>query len=154
VDQVRSILTHPSKLLRKRSREVEAFTPEVGRLIEQMANAVQSANGSGLAAIQIGVAKRVIVLNCIGGRIVSFVNPRIVKAEGSIDSEESCLSLPGRTVRLKRYARVVVEHLRQHGQETLDAKDAEVAVALQHEIDHLNGVLIVDRQHWRALGAN
>lgn len=144
---IRPILRHPNKLLRKRSRDVTGWTSEVSDIVHDMVDTLLAANGSGLAAIQIGQPLRIIVLSCVGERIVTLVNPRIVKVSGHVRSNEGCLSLPGRWVKLDRYASVHVEHLRPHGLEILKADEAELAVAVQHEIDHLNGVLTVDRMH-------
>lgn len=144
---IRDVLTHPSKTLRKRSRLLDGFEPQVADVVRDMVDSVRERDGSGLAAIQIGQPIRVVVLNCTGNRVVTLVNPRIVDAAGIIEARETCLSLPSRWVKVQRYARVVVEHLRQHGTELLKADDPELAVALQHEIDHLNGVLVVDREH-------
>lgn len=124
-----------------------AFSSDVSALLQDMIDTMLASGASGLAAIQIGVPKRAIVLNGLGGRAIALVNPRILKSSGFVTSTESCLSIPGRRVRLERYASVTVEHLRQHGLETFEAREPDLAVALQHEIDHLNGVLIVDRAH-------
>ncbi len=139
------ILQHPSKLLRKRSREVKDWDTDLLALIGDLAETAASAGGSGLAAVQVGVPLRVLAIRCNDGGFISLVNPRIVKSSGRVSALESCLSVPTGQHRCERHARITVEHSKRSGVQTLEVGDPELAVAIQHELDHMNGVLIVDR---------
>jgi peptide deformylase len=140
----------PAKLLRRRSREVEDLAT-IGPLVIDMTDTLLERNGSGLSAIQVGAPLRIVVLSLLGGRTMTFVNPRILERSGSLMAQETCLSIPGQRHRLERSRFIKVEHLRPSGLEVLDVVDAELAVALQHECDHLNGVLTLDRRIFRNL---
>lgn len=143
---IRNIVQHPSKMLRKRSIETSLTAKLHQQQVQDAIDTVASIGGSGISLVQIGVPIRVIVLNCQGGRAVTLVNPRIIAmGPGKIIARETCVSTPGRWTRCERYSHVWVQHLRPSGLEVLDAEDPEVAVALQHEIDHLNGVMPFDR---------
>lgn len=130
-------------MLRKRSTELAELTG-LRDIVTDATETMLEMNGSGMALVQIGIPLRIVVLNC-GGRTVTLVNPIIVYQSGQVIAKELCLSLPGRVVEVQRYAHVRVEHLRPHGVDTINAEEPELAVALQHEIDHLNGVLTLDR---------
>lgn len=141
---IRTLLTHPNKLLRKRSRDVRLLSglrDIVGDAIDTMV----SMQGSGIALVQIGIPLRVIVINCLGGRTITLVNPRIIFTAGEVLARESCLSLPGQEIRVQRHEYIRIEHLKPHGLDVMDIPDPIFAVAVQHEIDHLNGVLTLDR---------
>lgn len=141
---VRKILAYGNEALRKKSRTVKKITDEEKRLLDDMALTMVNSKGLGLAAPQIGVNKRVIV--CLAGDdVLKLVNPRITRKKGSIVIKEGCLSFPGIFADIKRAREVEVYAYNEIGK-GLKIKAGELlARVLQHEIDHLNGILICDR---------
>ncbi len=140
------IRRYPDPVLRMQAREVETFDDDLRRLVERMTALMVDANGVGLAATQVGVLRRVCVIQRGEEEIVSLVNPRIVERDEELESDvEGCLSLQGIEVPVERYAAVTIEAKGSEGADLrleLEALDARVA---QHELDHLDGVLIIDR---------
>jgi len=133
-----------SPVLRQRSAEVEAFDDDLRKFIDDMFETMAAAKGVGLAANQVGVAKRVAVIDADGQRF-AMVNPRIVSSQGRDTAEEGCLSIPDVFGDVTRPAEVTLEALDRDGQPfRLDASGL-VARAIQHEIDHLDGILFLDR---------
>lgn len=141
------IRQYPDPALRMQARDVESFDDDLRRLIERMELLMEDANGAGLAATQVGVVRRVFVFVRAGeDGPVAVVNPRLVATSDELATdEEGCLSLQGIQVPVERPVRVTLEAVDQHGDEVrleLEGLDARVA---QHELDHLDGVLIIDR---------
>ena len=131
-------------VLRQRSTEVGAVTDDVQRLIDNMFDTMDAAKGVGLAANQVGVARRVAVIDAEGQRF-AMVNPVLLSAEGRSVAEEGCLSIPDIFGDVTRPERIVLEALDRDGRPfRLDAEGL-VARAVQHEVDHLDGILIWDR---------
>ena len=146
---VRAILTAPDPRLQAVSTDVEQVTDEVRALIADMADSMYAADGIGLAAIQIGVAKRVLVIDLDqrdGKRNPrAFINPKITWAsEETAVFEEGCLSVPEIWDDVERPARIRAEYLDENGEKQLLEADGMLATCLQHEMDHLNGVLFID----------
>lgn len=151
---IRDILTVPDPVLKQVSRDVEAVTDETRALIEDMLDSMYAANGIGLAAIQIGVPLRVIVMDLEWGRDESkpdhrapraFINPRITAhSEELAPYEEGCLSVPEVYDEVKRPARVTLSYLDRDGNPVVEEADGLFATCIQHEMDHLNGVLFID----------
>lgn len=138
------ILTFPNPLIRKKSAAVENITQETVETCAAMAEAMYRAKGVGLAAPQVGILQKIIAVD-IGDGLIKLINPRITLCEGAVKSEEGCLCLPRLTVDVKRYDKVQVKGFSVDGKElTFDAEDL-LARAFQHEIDHLDGLLIIDR---------
>jgi len=134
-------------VLRAAAQPVAKITPRIRRLIEDMFETMYAANGIGLAANQVGVLQRVIVIDLQrkGSKPLALVNPEIIADDGRQISNEGCLSCPGLTADVVRAACVTVSALDPQGKvQTIEA-DNLLAAALQHEIDHLNGVLFIDR---------
>ncbi|HEY8202975.1 MAG TPA: peptide deformylase, partial [Actinomycetota bacterium] len=130
-------------VLRQRAAEVTEVDDAVRKLIRDMRDTMRDAPGVGLAANQIGVLRRVIVWSYEGDE-GALVNPRIVSQEGAVEGDEACLSLPGLSYPVVRAQRVRVEGLDRKGRLTeLEAEDMTARI-LQHEIDHVNGVLFID----------
>ena len=130
-------------ILRQRSAEVGAVNDDVRRLIDDMFETMDAAKGVGLAANQVGIARRVAVIDAEGQRF-AMVNPRIVSSQGSDTAEEGCLSIPDVFGDVTRPAEVTLEALDRDGQPfRLDASGL-VARAIQHEIDHLDGIIFLD----------
>ena len=146
---VRPIVLYPDPVLRARALDVVEFGAELERLARDLADTMYAAPGVGLAACQVGVAQRVAVVDVAPGRVDSqlhvLVNPRIVEAEGLELGEEGCLSIPGLTDKVSRPRRVRVTARRLDGSEFELEGEGLLARALCHEIDHLDGVLFVDR---------
>ena len=141
------IYTYPDAILRAMAEPIEEIDEELQKLIESMAETMYSAPGIGLAANQVGVSKQIIVydLSPKGERSLSILmNPEIVQAEGEIVYEEACLSVIDYSAEVQRSARIKVKGVDQNGNPVdVEAEDLH-AICLQHEIDHLNGVLFID----------
>ncbi len=147
----REILIYPNELLKKKAERVEEFSEEIRNLANDMIETMYKRGGVGLAANQVGVLKRVIVIDLNSGkegqgrnRLV-LVNPEIISAEGEIVREEGCLSFPGLYKKVKRAAYVKVRAQNLDGEEFFVEGEELLARVLQHEIDHLNGIVFIDR---------
>jgi peptide deformylase len=146
---VLDIITFPSEFLRRKAAPVAAASAELDGLIENMKETLYAANGFGLAAPQVGESIRVVVYDETAGKEGKnpqvIINPEIVEEEGEQVVDEGCLSIPGEYVPVKRYLRVSVKALNENFEPlTIDAT-GQTARIMQHEIDHLNGVLFIDR---------
>jgi len=146
---VLEIRKFPHPILKKRSEAVGRIDEGVGKLIHDMRETMYEAGGIGLAACQVGVPRRVIVLDVSPmdpqHSFFALINPEIISEEGEIDHEEGCLSVPDCLEKVKRKEKVCVRGLSPEGMEMEIKGDGILAIALQHEIDHINGVLILDR---------
>jgi peptide deformylase len=145
-------MLYPDHFLLKKSRRVQEVTGEIRTLLEDMSETMYAAPGIGLAAPQVGVDLRAIVIDVnentdpASPRVLyKLLNPEIVGKSGSTDSEEGCLSIPEVRDTVKRAAEVVVEALDERGEPVTLEASGLLAVCLQHEIDHLDGVLFIDR---------
>lgn len=141
---LRSIREIGDELLRKKSKKVEKIDDRLQVLLDDMLETMYESNGVGLAAPQIGILKRVVVID-IGEGPVFLINPEIIKTEGSYIDEEGCLSIPGEQGEVERPYEVTVKALDRNGNEVVIEGEELMARALCHEIDHLNGVLFVDK---------
>ncbi|MFQ5868000.1 MAG: peptide deformylase [bacterium] len=139
-----TIRLYGDPVLRRKCREVEEMTGDVQKLIDNMAKLMHKNKGLGLAAPQVGMLKRVIIAD-VGDGLVSLVNPRILWRQGKEIMSEGCLSIPGINLEIKRSKEVIVEGLNKEGEKVQLGAVGLLARVLQHEIDHLDGVLIVDR---------
>ena len=132
-------------ILRKKSREVKEIDEKVLELIEDMKETMIKFDGVGIAAPQVGVLKRiVIVMN--GNKIVTLINPVITSREGEEIDVEGCLSVKKRTVEVKRPSKITVEALNEKGEKISFVAEHYYAREICHEVDHLDGILIVDRE--------
>ena len=145
---IRTILTYPNPELKKKSATVTAITDSVRELVQDMTDSMYAAPGVGLAAPQLGVHQRVIIIDISGKNeppdLIVAINPTIIHAEGDSYEEEGCLSVPDYAANVKRHARVIVKALDLNGAECTWKAEDLLAVAFQHEIDHLDGILFVD----------
>lgn len=145
---IRSILTYPNPELKKKSAPVTVINDAIRELVQDMAETMYDAPGIGLAAPQIGVHQRVIVIDVSAKdeppELIVAINPAIIHAEGEAYEEEGCLSVPHYAANVRRHARVIVKALDLEGVERTWRADDLLAIAFQHEIDHLDGVLFVD----------
>jgi len=139
-----TIKLYGDQVLRRKSQEVKEINEDIGKLIDNMARLMHRNKGLGLAAPQVGILKRVIVAD-VGDGLTSLVNPRIVWRQGRHIMSEGCLSVPGISLEIKRSQEVIVEGLNRDGEKIQLGAVGLLARVLQHEIDHLDGVLIVDR---------
>lgn len=139
-----TIVTHEDPSLREHAKLVPKITSNVLKLMDNMLDTMYSANGVGLAAPQIGVPKRVIVVD-VGEGPVKLVNPEVIERSGAIVEAEGCLSCLGITGDVERAVSVTVKGLSPDGKEVIIEATDYLARALQHEIDHLNGILFTDK---------
>ncbi len=145
---VLEIKKYPDPVLRNKSEEVKDLNGSMQKLIDDMIETMHEAPGIGLAAPQVGESLRLIVVDISqkegGHPLIVLVNPEIVEAEGRIDSEEGCLSVPNYYSTIKRHGKVLVKGLDRDGNPVEIEAEGLLARVLQHEIDHLNGVLFID----------
>ncbi|MBK8010767.1 MAG: peptide deformylase [Deltaproteobacteria bacterium] len=150
------ILTWPDKRLAAKSTNVDQVDDEIRKLIDDMFETMYFAEGVGLAAPQVGVTKRIIVVDCgvreseessplTAKEPLAIINPEVTIQDGKIAWEEGCLSVPGYTEEVERSAKVTVTGLDREGKPITIEAEGLLSVCLQHEIDHLEGVLFVDR---------
>ena len=136
-------------ILRKKAAPVTEFGEELGRLVEDLLDTMYAFDGIGLAALQIGLEQRVIVVDVSEARdrseAIALVNPEIVTSSGTMKGEEGCLSIPGVVAEVERAERVLVRGQHPSGEPAQMEADGLLARVLQHEIDHLNGILFIDR---------
>ena len=146
---VLEILKYPHPVLKKRCEAVGQIDEELRKLIDDMRETMYEARGVGLAACQVGVSRRVIVLDVSPmdpqHTFFALINPEIVSEEGEVDHEEGCLSVPDYLEKVKRKEKVCVRGVSLEGVEVEIRGDGILAIALQHEIDHIDGILILDR---------
>ncbi len=146
---IKPLIILPDPLLRQASKPIEQIDTEIQRLADDMLETMYDAPGIGLAAIQIGVPRRLLVIDVAREgeekKPLVFINPEIVASsdERSV-YEEGCLSIPDYYAEVERPARVTVKHLDRNGKEQLTDAEGLLATCVQHEIDHLNGVLFID----------
>jgi peptide deformylase len=146
---VRTILHYPDPLLREPGKRIEALTDELRELIDDMAETMYAAPGVGLAATQVGELWQIFVVDCAEEGQPSdlrvFVNPEIVAVEGKVTFDEGCLSFPGAREEIERAEKVRVRAQDREGKWFELEAEGLLAVAVQHEYDHLQGVLMIDR---------
>ena len=146
---IRQILTEPNKVLRQKSLNVDEVNQEIQKLMDDMLETMYAAPGIGLAAIQVGVPKRIIVLDIARKdepkKPMYFVNPEILeKSQNNSIYEEGCLSVPGQFAEIERPDRCHVKYLDYHGKPQEIKAEGMLATCIQHEIDHLEGILFID----------
>lgn len=142
---IRIIVKDPDPVLREKAKPVPKITPNIHKLLDDMADTMYDAEGVGLAAPQIGILKRVIVVD-VGddNGLIEVINPEIVSAEGEQLGPEGCLSIPGLRGDVNRSMKITVKGLDRNGEEIVITASEFLARAFQHEVDHLNGVLFTD----------
>jgi len=141
---IRNIREEDDEILRKISREVDVINGRIITLLKDMSETMYEANGVGLAAPQIGVLKRVVIID-VGEGLLELINPKLIKEAGEQIDVEGCLSIPGIYGEVKRPESVVVEALNIKGEKIVIEGEGLLARALCHEIDHLNGILFRDK---------
>lgn len=145
---IREIRLLGDPILRRTTATVERFDAELAAFLDDLVETMYGAEGVGLAAPQVGDPRRVTVIDVSEERdrsgVIELVNPRILRSTGTIESEEGCLSIPGVVETIERAAEVEVEYHDRHGELRVVAGSELLARALQHEIDHLEGILFID----------
>ncbi len=145
---VRTILHYPDKRLREKGKKIETFTAELRRLVDDMAETMYAAPGVGLAATQIGELLQLFIIDIADNDEPSdlrvFINPEILETTGEVTWPEGCLSFPGVTEDIDRAAHIRVRALDKNGKSFEIEADGLLAVAIQHEYDHLQGLLMID----------
>ncbi len=141
---IRNIRTLGDDILRKKSRPVEVIDERILTLLDDMAETMYESNGVGLAAPQIGILKRIVVID-VGEGLIELINPEIVEVEGNIKDLEGCLSVPGKYGYVVRPEKVTVTALNRDGDRITLQGEEMLAKAFCHEIDHLDGIVFVDK---------
>ena len=141
---IRNIRKLGDDILRKKCRPVEVIDEKILTLLDDMAETMYEANGVGLAAPQIGILKRIVVID-IGEGLIEFINPEIVSVEGNIKDTEGCLSVPGKYGYVVRPAKVKATALNRDGEKFTIEGEGMLAKAICHELDHLDGIVFVDK---------
>jgi peptide deformylase len=146
---VKQILPFGDPMLRKKAKPVAELNERTFKLLDDMAETLYAAKGAGLAAPQVGVLRRLVVMDC-GEGLIELINPEIIEMEGEQTGAEACLSFPGYYGIVKRANRVKVQSMNRKGEIATLEGEGYLARCMQHEIDHLNGVLFVDhvRDRW------
>jgi len=153
---VREVVIYPDKRLKQVSKEVETFDAELHELLDDMYDTMIARNGVGLAAIQVGIDKRALIINIPledkepeasqpRENTLEMINPVIIEADGKEKFQEGCLSVPGFYEDVERHKHVVVEYYDRFGKKHTIEDDDFLAIAMQHEIDHLDGKVFVER---------
>lgn len=152
---VRDIVIYPDKRLKLISKEVTVFDSELHILLDDMYDTMVSKNGVGLAAIQIGVAKRALIINLPDDDnedavqdkedTLEIINPVFIKKEGSCKHQEGCLSIPKVYEDIERAEHIVLEYQNRHGEKFTIDNNEFLAIALQHEVDHLDGKVFIEK---------
>lgn len=140
----RQIRLSGDEILRKKARPVKEITASTITLLEDMAETMYSSNGVGLAAPQVGVLRRLVVID-VGEGIIELINPEVVEKRGGVVGSEACLSVPGASADVERPEYVRVEAMDRNGNKITVEGEGLLAVALCHETDHLDGVLYIDK---------
>jgi len=153
---VREIVVYPDKRLKLISKKVTTFDSALHNLLDDLYDSMRESNGLGLAAIQVGVDKRVLIINIPlivnegeneqpKENTLEMINPVIVQRDGSEVSQEGCLSIPGVYEDIERAKHVVVEYMDRHGEKQSIESDDFLAIAMQHEMDHLDGKVFIEK---------
>ncbi len=146
---LRKILTEPDPILRKKCEPLEKVDTETKQLMDDMLETMYAAPGIGLAAIQVGILKRLVVIDISKGeeekKPVFLINPQIIhRSKKTSIYEEGCLSLPGQFAEIERPAECTLKYIDYNGKEKELKADGLLATCVQHEVDHLNGILFID----------
>ncbi|MCX8026377.1 MAG: peptide deformylase [Thermodesulfovibrionales bacterium] len=143
------IYTYPDDVLKERAEEVKDIDGSIKKLIDDMVETMHNASGIGLAANQVGVLKRIFICDISTKEkpfpLIVVINPELVYSDDKVESEEGCLSIPGCRMNIKRAKEVILKGYNQHGKQIEIGADGLLARAIQHEYDHLNGIVLFDK---------
>jgi len=137
------IVKEGDEILREKAKPVPKINSNILKLLDNMQETMRNANGVGLAAPQVGVPKRVIIVD-LDEELIELINPEIINSEGSQTDEEACLSIPGIKGTVPRHEKIVLTGLNRHGEMIEVEAEGLLARVFQHEVDHLDGVLFID----------
>jgi len=144
---LRNIVLEGDEILRKKCREVDAIDDRIRMILDDMIETMRSKNGMGIAAPQVGIMRRMFVIEHEPGEVIELINPRVLESSGVQTAEEGCLSVPGYVGTVERPEYIKVEALDRHGNR-IEHEGTEIkAVALAHEMDHLEGVIYTDKAY-------
>ena len=142
---LRNIRKEGDEILKKKSKDVDVIDEKIKELIKDMIDTMHKYDGVGLAAVQVGILKKIIVIDLYDEKpIIKLINPTILKTKGKQEVEEGCLSFPNKYVKVNRPAEVVVEALNENGKKIKITGTGLLAQAICHEMDHLNGIVLTD----------
>ena len=141
---IRNLVLIGDETLRKKSKKIEHIDQRILTLLDDMLDTLHDEGGAGIAAVQVGVLRRAVVID-MGSGIIKLINPELVSTEGEQEVTEGCLSIPGKRGRLIRPAKVTVKALDENGEPFELTADGDLAKCLCHEIDHLDGILYIDK---------
>ena len=141
---IRIIVREGDEILRKKCRPVEKFDQKLWQLLDDMAETMHAADGVGLAGPQVGMLRRVVVMD-VGDGVIEMINPEIVSTDGEQEGPEGCLSCPGEQWMVKRHMHAVARALDRHGNQIQVEGEGLLARCICHEIDHLDGILFKDK---------
>jgi len=142
---LRNIVLNGDEILRKRCREVTEVDDRIRMILDDMTETMKSKNGLGIAAPQVGIMRRMFVIEAVPGEVLELINPRVVESSGLQNIEEGCLSVPGYVGTVERPEYIKVEALDRNGNNVIHEGTEMKAVAIAHELDHLEGVLYTDK---------
>lgn len=143
---IRIVREDGDEILRKKSREVEEVNDKIREILDDMVETLHHYNGVGLAGPQIGILKRLVVIDLYDDKgPMKLVNPKIIKQDGEQEVEEGCLSFPNEFAKIVRPAKVTIEALDENGKKIKIKGEGLLAQAIAHELDHLDGILFVDK---------
>lgn len=143
--RIKIIRTFPDIILKVKAKPVSDISESTLKILDEMIKVVKMADAAGLAANQIGISRCLAVAVQENGEFLKMINPQIIEDNGEEIEEEGCLSVPGSALTIRRASRIVIEYLDPEGKKQTLRASGFTARVLQHEIDHLNGVLIIDR---------
>lgn len=142
---LRNIVVEGDEILRKKCREVTQIDDRIRGILDDMVDTMRDYNGVGLAAPQIGIMRRIVVVEVEDGEVIELINPEIVETRGKIGADEGCLSVPGYVGYVERPEYVKIKGLDRYGKPVVHEGEGLKAVAFCHETDHLDGILYVDK---------
>lgn len=149
---VLDVLVYPDKILKTVSKKVGVFDDGLRTFLDDMYETMIAKNGIGLAAIQVGVPKRILLINIpredeelYKEDLLEIINPEILEASGEVSCEEGCLSVPAYYAEVERFEKVKLQYQDRNAKQCIIEADGLLAIAIQHEMDHLNGVIFVER---------
>lgn len=142
---IRNIRTEEDEILKKKSKEVDVIDDKIRELIKDMVDTMHKYDGVGLAAVQVGILKRIIVIDLYDEKpVIKIINPVITKTKGQQEVEEGCLSFPNKYVKVIRPEELTVEGLDEYGKEIKITGTGLLAQAIAHEVNHLDGIVLTD----------
>ena len=142
---IRNIRTEDDEILKKKSKDVEVIDDKIRELIKDMVDTMHKFDGVGLAAVQVGILKRLVVIDLYDEKpIIKLINPVITKTKGKQEVEEGCLSFPNKYVKVIRPEEVTVEGLDENGKKIKITGTGLLAQAISHEVNHLDGIVLTD----------